>query len=421
MTEPTPSSVIDRRIPWPIRGLLVGYFLSGFAVVGQITIVGKQVFDMTGDELDLGLLGLAEFLPIILLSAFTGAVADRVDRRFVVIGGLLGEILVAIGLFLYVRSEPTSVMPIFVLVFAFGICRSFASPASRALPIDIAPPRVLERVIALRSVAFQLGIIAGPIVMGFVFVVDRSLPYLVGAVAFVLYLAIMTRIPKPPTRKLETTGALQAFRDAREGLRFMRRQPIVFGAISLDLFAVLFGGVIALLPAIAEERLGVGAVGLGWLRAATGIGSGSMALMLSIRPLRRHVGRVLLIVIAIFGVMTIIIGLSTSYAVVFASLVVASAADAISVFIRSTLVPLATPEEMRGRVLAVENVFIGASNELGAVESGLTAAVFGLVGAILLGGAGTLVVVGLWWRYFPDLRDVDEFAEARAAGESARP
>ena len=202
-------------------------------------------------------------------------------------------------------------------------------------------------------------------------------------------------------RKLGTSGGRQALRDAMEGLRFMRRQPIVFGAISLDLFAVLFGGIVALLPAIAEDRLGVGAVGLGWLRAAVGIGGGIVALTMSVRPVRRHVGRVLLMVIAVFGVMSIVIGLTQTYAVAFVALVVASAADGVSVFIRSTVVPLATPEEMRGRVLAVENVFIGASNELGAVESGLTAAAFGLVGAVVLGGVGTLVVVGLWWRFFP--------------------
>ncbi len=405
----------DHRIPWAIRGLLATFFLSGFAVVGQITIIGKQVFDLTGDELDLGLLGLAEFLPIILLAPFTGALADRIDRRRVFAAGLLGEIATSLGLFLYVRSGPSSVAPIFALVFVFGIARSFASPASRALPIDLAPPAVLERVVALRSVSFQAGLILGPITMGFLFVVDPSLPYITAVAAFAIAILILTRIPAPPTRKLATSGGRQALTDALEGLRFMRRQPVVFGAISLDLFAVLFGGIIALLPAIADERLGVGAVGLGWLRAATGIGSGSMALMLSVRPIRRRVGRVLLGVIAIFGVMTIVIGLADSYVVVFAALVLASGADSISVFIRSTLVPLATPEDMRGRVMAMENVFIGASNELGAVESGLTAAVFGLVGAILLGGAGTLVVVAVWWRFFPALRDIDQFSEARAA------
>ncbi len=415
MTDSIRKAADRPHVPWSIRALLVTFFLSGFAVVGQVTIIGKQVFDITGRELDLGLLGLAEFLPVAVLAPFTGAVADRLDRRRVFAGGLAGEILVSLGLFVYVRSEPTAVAPIFVLVLLFGVARSFASPASRALPIDLAPPEILERVVALRSVAFQAGIISGPITMGFVFVADPALPYLVAVVALVLASLLLATIPKPATRKLPTTGGRQALHDAKEGLRFMRHQPVVFGAISLDLFAVLFGGIIALLPAIAENRLGVGAIGLGWLRAATGIGAGLVSIGLSIRPVRRHVGRVLLASIAVFGAMTIVIGLATSYAVVFGALVVAAGVDAISVYVRSTIVPLATPEEMRGRVLAVENVFIGASNELGAFESGLTAAAFGLVGAILFGGVGTLAVVAIWWRFFPDLRDIDRFSEANVA------
>ena len=412
----TPGRTPDRSIPWPLRGLFLSFFLSGFAIVGQITVVGKQVFDMTGRELDLGLLGLAEFLPMAFLVPFSGAAADRFDRRHVYAISLGGELLCALGLFFYISSDPTSVKPIFILVALFGVARSFGSPSGQALPIDLATSENLERVMALRSVAFQSGFIAGPVAMGFIFVVDPAYPYLAGVIAFALAIPILIMIPQPNTRRLQTRGGMQAIRDAREGLRFMRRQPVVFGAISLDLFAVLFGGIIALLPAIAENRLGVGAVGLGWLRAATGIGAGTTALMLSVRPVRRRVGRTLLVVIAIFGVMTIVIGLVDSYAIVFVALLVASAADSISVFIRSTLVPLATPEVMRGRVLAVERVFIGASNELGAAESGLTAAVFGLMGAILFGGVGTLAVVAIWWRWFPALRDVDRFDEVRIPG-----
>jgi len=409
----TPDRTPDRTIPWALRGLFLSFFLSGFAIVGQITVIGKQVFDMTGRELDLGLLGLAEFLPVAFLVPFSGAAADRFDRRHVYAISLGGELLCSLGLFFYISSEPTSVKPIFILVALFGVARSFASPSGQALPIDLATSENLERVMALRSVAFQSGFIAGPVAMGFIFVVDPAFPYLAAVVAFSLAIPILVMIPRPGTRRLQTRGGMQALRDAREGLRFMRRQPVVFGAISLDLFAVLFGGIIALLPAIAEDRLGVGAVGLGWLRAATGIGAGTTALMLSVRPVRRHVGRTLLLVIAIFGVMTILIGLVDSYAIVFVALLVASAADSVSVFIRSTLVPLATPEVMRGRVLAVERVFIGASNELGAAESGLSAAVFGLMGAILFGGIGTLAVVAIWWRWFPALRDVDRFDEVR--------
>jgi predicted MFS family arabinose efflux permease len=196
---------------------------------------------------------------------------------------------------------------------------------------------------------------------------------------------------------------------AVQGLRFIRRQPVLFGAISLDLFAVLFGGVVALLPAIAEDRLGVGAVGLGWLRAAGGIGAGVMTLGLAARPVTRRVGRTLLVVVAAFGVATIVLGVTRSYAVAFLAMAGLSAADAVSVFIRATLVPLVTPPDMRGRVLAVENVFIGASNELGAFESGVAGQVLGIVPAVVLGGGATLGVAALWWWRFPDLREVDRF------------
>ncbi|MEM7286384.1 MAG: MFS transporter [Actinomycetota bacterium] len=419
MTETQAEQGSLRDIPPTIWALLVGLFLSAFAVVGQITIVGKQVFDLTGDELDLGLLGLAEFLPIAFVAPFAGAMADRRDRRVVWALALLVEAGVSFSLFLYAESVPTSVVPIFGLMVVFGAARALAAPSSRALPIDLAPPEVLERVVALKSVMFQAGAITGPVVFGFAFVAGESVPYLVATGAFIASGLTLPFVQKAPIRQLDTKGGRQAIRDAMDGLRFIRRQPIIFGAITLDLFAVLFGGLIALLPAIAEDRLGVGAVGLGWLRAAIGIGATSMALTLSFRPIRRRLGRVLFGAIAVFGVMTIVIGFSDTYAVVFIALVIAAAADAVSVFIRVTLVPLATPEQMRGRVLAVENVFIGASNELGAVESGLTAAAFGLAGALLFGGAGTLVVVAVWWRLFPALRDVDRFDEVRVSGRQA--
>ena len=410
MTEPQARP----PIPVSLRVLLGAYFLNAFATVGTVTIVGKQVFDMTGRELDLGLIGLAEFLPMALLAPVTGSLADRFDRRLMFGIGLTGDVVVSIAMFSYVNTDPTAVGPIFGLMVLFALTRSVGTPAARAITIDMAPPDVLERVIPLRSVAFQAGIISGPLVLARVFVLDIAAPYLVAAAAYGLAVVIVASMPKLPTRKLSTRGGMQAIRDAREGLRFIRRQPVVFGAISLDLFAVLFGGIIALLPAIAEKRLGVGAVGLGGLRAAVGAGSAVVALGLAVRPVRRHVGKVLLVVIAVFGVMHVAVALTTNYIVAVVALVIAAGSDQISVYIRSTLVPLATPEEMRGRVLAVENVFIGASNELGAVESGLTAAAFGLVGAMLFGSVGTLVVVALWWRYFPALRDVDRFSDVRA-------
>ena len=411
----TPEAV---QIPFRVKALIFTFFLNSFAVVGQVTIVGKQVYDLTGNELHLGLLGLAEFLPIALLAPFAGAAADRFDRRLVFGVATAGEVVASMLLFFYARSTPTSVVPIFGIILLFGVCRAFASPAGGALPIDLSPPQVVARVVALKTVSFQGGLIVGPIVFGFAFVVDESLPYLLSALAMTAVVAIVVFVPSSGVRRLASSGARRAIHDAFEGLRFIRRSPILFGAMSLDLFAVLFGGAVALLPAIAEDRLGVGAVGLGWLRAGVGIGASVVAVTLSIRPLQHRLGRTLLWVVALFGLGTIGLGLTRSFALAFTAIVLLSAADAVSMFIRMTLVPLATPEDMRGRVLAVENVFIGASNELGAAESGLTAAFMGLVGAVVFGGAATLVVVAVWWRLFPTLRDMDTFDEIRPTKEA---
>ena len=401
------------KVPTKVRVLLTASFFSALATVGQITIVGKQVYDMTGSELNLGLLGLAEFLPVALLSPFTGPVADRFDRRRVFSLALIAQAIASLLLFLYIDSDPEGVFPIFALITVFGVGRAFAMPASRALPIDWAPDDVVERVVALKSVAFQAGIIVGPALFGFIFVIGPSFPYLAAVISYSIAKLLLFSVGSAAIRRLGTTGGRQAFRDAKEGLKFIRKSPVLFGAISLDLIAVLLGGAVALLPAIAENRLGVGAVGLGWLRAAVGIGATIVAVTLSIRPLKVHIGRALMTAVAIFGFGTIALGLATNFVLAFVALMVLSGADAVSVYIRASLVPLATPEEMRGRVLAVEGVFIGASNELGAVESGLTAAAFGLVGAVLFGGFGTLAAVFIWWKFFPALRNVKSFSEVR--------
>ncbi|MFV1991598.1 MAG: MFS transporter, partial [Acidimicrobiales bacterium] len=254
--------------------------------------------------------------------------------------------------------------------------------------------------------------ITGPVVAGFVFVVGPEWPYALTAALLLVTIFVMAQLPRSNVAQLDASEAGgHLVRQAYEGLRFIRRTPVLLGAISLDLFAVLLGGAVALLPAIAEDRLGVGAVGLGWLRAAVGIGAGSTALLLARRPLTRHVGRVLLVSVAIFGIGTVVLGLTNLFVIAFTAIVVLGAADAVSVFIRSTLVPLATPENMRGRVLAVEGVFIGASNELGAFESGVAASLLGIMGAVLFGGFGTLAIVGIWWFAFPSLRKIDRFGE----------
>jgi len=383
--------------------------MTSASAVAVAVAAGKLVFDQTGRELDLGFIGLAEFLPTALLVLVAGSLADRYDRRTIAMIALIAEGAVAAVLAFYVRSDATAIWPVFVLVGLFGTARGFANPASRSLPPLVAPPGGFPRLISTTSATWQLAAVAGPVLAGFLLVIDPALPFFVIAAAltlggisvrFVTYVTEQEMITERPTLS-----------SALEGLRLVRRTPILLAAIGLDLAAVLFGGAVALAPALAEDRLGVGAIGLGWLRGASGIGAGLMAIALTFKPLTRHVGRRLLYAVAIFGALTIALGFTTSFAVAMLLIGAIAAADMLSVYVRSTLVPLATPDHLRGRVLAVEAVFIGASNELGAFESGLTAELFGLVPAIVLGGVATLAVVGIWWFVFPSLRRVDRFDE----------
>jgi MFS family permease len=409
--------------------LLASTFLSSSAALAGVTALGKLVYDITHRDLFLGFLGLAEFMPALLLVLVTGSVADRFDRRRVTAIAALSEGMVALGLAAYAGSHPTAVAPIFMLVVLFGVARAFVAPASRSLPADIVPATRLPWLIARYSATWQASIIVGPVLGGTLYAVDPMWPFVAMGVLLAMSAACVVSITlddtmviidaplveaavEPSVGHAAETADKPSLREAFEGLRFIRGHPVLLGAISLDLFAVLFGGAVALLPAIAEDRLGVGAVGLGWLRAAGGIGAAIVTIVLATRPVQRHVGRVLLTAVAVFGVFTILLGVTHSFAVAFIALAVLAGADSVSVFIRATLVPLVTPPDKRGRVLAVENVFIGASNELGAFESGVVGELIGSGGAIVLGGAATLAVALTWFLAFPALKDVDAFPDS---------
>lgn len=389
------------------------------AVLLQATILGKQVYDITGRELDIGLLGLAEFVPAALLVLVTGTVADRFNRKIVASIAIAVEFACAVFLGIFALSDPTSVWPLFVVAVVFGAARAFAAPATRALPPMVAPPGALPRTIALYGATWTAAAIIGPAIGGFVYAVEPALAYFLAAALFALGVMLVSAIQltRPPAIESESATIREiaeekvSLHSALEGLRFIRRTPILLAAISLDLFAVLFGGAVALLPAIAEDRLGVGDIGYGWLRAAPGIGAALMAVFLASRPVTRRVGPTLFVVVAIFGLATIVLGATRSYVVAFTALVVLAASDMISVFIRSTLVPLVTPDDKRGRVMAVENVFIGASNELGAFESGVAAQAFGTQTAVIGGGVATIGVVAIYSIFFPSLRRVNRFEE----------
>jgi MFS family permease len=406
-----------------ITALLICVFTSAAAALVGTTALGKQVYDLTHQDLNLGVLGLVEFAPSAFLVLATGAVADRFARTKVSAVSALVQGVSGVGLALYAMSRPHTVLPIFGLVLVFGVGRAFLAPANRALPADIVSPERLPWLTARRAATWQAAIIVGPIAGGFLYAVDPVYPYIAMAgllVVAAVAMVFVTVEPEPRTAQVGDVGPEDeapvtspppraGLRDALEGLRFIRATPILLGVISLDLFAVLFGGAVALLPAIATDRLGVGAVGFGWLRAAGGIGAACTTLLIARRPITRNVGRYLLVVVSIFGAGTIVLGLTRSFVIAFAAMAALSGADAVSVFIRSTLVPLAAPFDKRGRVLAVESVFIGASNELGAFESGLTGQLLGTSGSVVLGGAATLVIAGTYAAAFPVLRNLDRF------------
>lgn len=394
-----------------VRRLLISNFLIYAGIALQAAALGKHAYDITGREADIGFIGLAEFLPAALLVLVTGSVADRFNRKRVAQISVGFELLSSVALLVYARSGPTSVGPLFIIAFGYGIARAFQAPAIRSMPPMVAPDGGLPRTIALFSATWTTAIIVGPALSGLLYAADPWIAYL-GSSIFIfagwlgLFMLTFEREPIPQDPDQRPT-----LHSAFEGLRFIRRTPILLAVISLDLFAVLFGGAVALLPVIAEERLGVGDVAYGWLRSAPGIGAAAMAVVIAIRPVRHRVGPTLLIVVAIFGACTIVLGVTRSYAVAFLMLVLLAAADMVSVFIRGSLVPLVTPDEKRGRVLAVENVFIGASNELGAFESGVAAQAFGTPVAVIGGGIGTLVVVAIWAAVFPSVRRIDRFED----------
>ncbi len=421
MTEPStpaaPPSTLREFLQFaPVRRYLVCTFTLYCGVSLQIATLFWQVFDISGREADIGFIGLAEFVPAVLLVLVTGSVADRFDRRIVAIIATSGELLGSLALMAYALTEPTSTGPLFLIAFWYGISRAFQAPAMRAIPPMVAPEGGLPRTIALSNATWTGAIIIGPALSGFLLAIDPWVAYAGSSLLlFVGWIGLFglrfLRQPAPPD-----PDERPSLRSAVEGLRFIRRTPVLLAAVSLDLFAVLFGGAVALLPVIAEEQLGVGQVAYGWLRAAQGIGAGAMALVLAARPITRHVGRTLFIAVAVFGASTIVLGLTHSFTVAFLALLVLHAADMVSVFIRSSLVPLVTPDEKRGRVLAVENVFIGASNELGAFESGLVAQAVGTPATVVGGGVATLVVVGLWSTLFPSLRRIDSFDDLEPGG-----
>jgi predicted MFS family arabinose efflux permease len=409
-----------RRLPTVLRErdyrrLLSSSLAYGFGREMTFVAVGWQVYDISRNPLHLGLIGLAEFLPLLLFALPAGAISDHFSRKHVYLASLLVDAAITGGLLAVSLSGADELWPFLALSFASGCSAAVGNPAIRSMWPTLVPLELLTRALALRSTAGQAAVVTGPALGGLLFALSPQAVY--GTAIALMLLAALATVPIRP-RVVEQgpveivgtrLGALLA------GLRFVRRTPVLLGAITLDLVAVLFGGAVALLPLFARDVLEVGPVGLGVLRSAPAIGALLAGIMLTRRPLQGNAGRKLLVVVAVFGVSMVAFGLSKWFPLSFAALAVSGFVDMISMNIRSMITALATPDALRGRVNAVEMVFISASNELGAFESGAAAALVGAVPAVVAGGCVTIAAALVWPRLFPAIARIDRLESLKPA------
>ncbi len=377
--------------------------------------IGWEVYALHRSALDLGWIGLAEFVPLFVLALPAGHLADHVPRRLIFAGSLVIGALVGVGLAFVSSSGTTQVWPYLALAAAAGAAMALGTPASGAMPPTLVGPELLQSAMTLRSIAVQLGSVVGPALGGLLYGVSPSFVYLLAAGACALgSVTVLAMRPQPAAAVREPDQAPAAdVHSVLEGLRFVSRTQILLGAILLDLLAVLFGGAVALLPLFARSILHVGPTGLGFLRAAPAIGALFAAVAITRRPIGRRAGRLLLIVVGLYGASMIVFGFSRVFALSMVALAASGFVDLYSMNIRSTVVALATPDRLRGRVKAVEMVFIGASNQLGAFESGVAAFLVGPVVAVVGGGAITVALALTWRWFFPALYHVDRLEQVR--------
>jgi MFS family permease len=409
----TGDSRIKGRVAFTHRDFTVyevALFFIEVALEMLSVAVGWQVYEITKRALDLGLVGLAQFLPGVFLFLASGHAADRFDRRKLLML-CYGGFAVCAGLLLAIawrgsHSAHTTVYPIYAVLVLLGVVRSFAGPVSRALLPQLVPEEHFPNAVAWNASVFQTATILGPAAGGLIYTLFHG-PSAVYLAATLTALAALLSTLGIRLRSQARRHEAASLRTVLAGFRYIWRQKLILGSISLDMFAVLLGGAVALLPVYAREILKTGPWGLGLLRSAPGVGAAAMAILMAHRPLRGRAGPTMLWCVAGFGTFTILFGVSRSIVLSLVALLFVGATDMVSVIIRGTLIQLGTPDEMRGRVNAVDMLFIGVSNELGQFESGVTAALFGAVPAVVLGGVGTLVVIAIWaWR-FPELRQAD--------------
>ena len=406
----SPLAIRDFRLYWIAR------FLAVLATMGMVVILAYQVYDVARADygmsireasLQLGLLGLFQFVPLALLTPVAGWVADRFERRTVARIANAIDLVIALALGWCTANDLLTLPLLFGFAAFHGVARVFVGPAMAAIAPNIVPPVLLPKAIAMSSIAWQMGSVLGPALGGFLYVVDPAAPYWCAAALMVVAILAMTpirRVVPPPI-----AGNAHPIRQMADGLSYVRGHRFLFGAITLDLFAVLLGGATAMLPVFARDILKVGTEGLGLLRAAPAVGAALVALWFAWRPLKNDVGIKMLLSVAAFGALTIAFGLSRNLAFSLGVLAVLGAADMLSVYVRSSLVQLHTPDAMRGRVSAVSGLAISASNELGEMQSGIAAAILGPVAAVVVGGAAAMGIAGLWSYLFPELRRARTF------------
>ncbi len=412
MTTPTsPLQIADYRKIWLAR------FCATFATTGMVVIIGYQLYDtarsdygmsMSAAAFQLGLLGLAQFLPLALLTPLAGVAADRFDRRKVAALAATIDFGIALTLALASRNDWLTLPLIFMLAALHGSARMFVGPAVSSIVPNVVPAALMPRAIAMSSVAWQTAAVGGPAIAGLMFAASPEAPYWMAAGLLTISASLLLRIrplPAPPSSR-----EVHPFRQVAQGFTYVWRERFLLGCVTLDLFAVLLAGATALLPVFARDILHVGSEGVGLLRAAPAAGAMVVAAWLSWRPLADDVGVKMLWSVAVFGAITVAFALSRNFIVSLGLLAMLGAADMVSVYIRSSLVQLNTPDDVRGRVSAISGLAISASNELGEMQSGVAAALLGATGAVVFGGVGAILVTVLWAVWFPELRRARTFA-----------
>ncbi|MBB5686926.1 MFS transporter [Sphingobium boeckii] len=399
------------------RFYFIARLTTTLAQMAMVIVIGWQVYDIARTDLgmstrdaafQLGLIGLAQFLPLLVLTLVVGWVADRVDRRWIARAAIGLETGCAMALFWLTYTDAVTLPALFTVAALLGVARAFAGPALGALAPNLVPPATLPAAIAISAIAWQTGSILGPALGGILYDQHAALSYGVSMALFAVAFLALLMIRAVP--RSDMAGGGKPWQQMIEGMHYVRQNKLVFGAISLDLFAVLLGGVTAVLPIYARDILQVGPEGLGQLRAAPAVGAVTMGIWFAWRPLRYNVGRKLLIGVAVYGAATAIFGISRSLPLSLVMLALLGAADMMSVYVRQSLIQLHTPDAMRGRVGAVSSLFISGSNELGEARAGFLSSAIGATTAVVAGGIGAILVAGLWARWFPALRDARSFA-----------